>query len=68
MNQISLLKSKINSLESEINRTRTTFTLTSPKNETMQTDVFSNRIDPELLSEEETLSVLLSLLGRVSKS
>ncbi|CAK87273.1 unnamed protein product (macronuclear) [Paramecium tetraurelia] len=68
MNQISLLKSKINCLESEINRTRTTFTLTSPKNDTMQTDVFSNRIDPELLSEEETLTVLFSLLGRVSKS
>ncbi|CAD8100428.1 unnamed protein product [Paramecium sonneborni] len=68
MNQISLLKSKITNLETEINRTRTTFTLTSPKNDTMQTEVFSNRIDPELLSEEETLTILLNLLGRVSKS
>ncbi|CAD8106909.1 unnamed protein product [Paramecium sonneborni] len=67
-NQISFLKSKINNLETEINRTRTTFTLTSPKNDTIINDVFSNRIDPELLSEEETLTFLLNLLGRVSKS
>jgi len=62
------LKSKICNLESEINRTRTTLTLASPKNETMQSEMLSNRVDPELLSEEDTLSMLLNLLSRVSRS
>lgn len=30
--------------------------------------MLSNRVDPELLSEEETLSMLLNLLSRVSRS
>ncbi|CAD8050430.1 unnamed protein product [Paramecium sonneborni] len=68
IHQITELKSKINNLESEINKTKTTFTLTSPKNETMQTGIYTSRIDPELLSEDETLNMLLNLLSRVSKS
>ncbi|CAD8133682.1 unnamed protein product [Paramecium octaurelia] len=66
--QITQLKSKINSLQSEINKTRTNLTLTSPTNETIQTGILTNRIDPELLSEDDTLNMLLCLLSRVSKS
>ncbi|CAD8144812.1 unnamed protein product [Paramecium pentaurelia] len=68
---ITELKSKIQNLESEINKTRATFTLFSPKNETFQSDSQSYKnktFDPELLSEDETLTILLSLLNRVSKS
>ncbi|CAD8059817.1 unnamed protein product [Paramecium sonneborni] len=68
---ITELKSKIQNLESEINKTRTTFTLFSPKNETFQSDSQSLKnqtFNPELLSEEDTLTILLSLLNRVSKS
>ncbi|CAD8144917.1 unnamed protein product [Paramecium octaurelia] len=68
---ITELKSKIQILESEINKTRATFTLFSPKNETFQSDTYSLKnktFDPELLSEDETLGMLLSLLNRVSKS
>ncbi|CAD8056843.1 unnamed protein product [Paramecium sonneborni] len=68
---ITELKSKIQNLESEINKTRATFTLFSPKNETFQSDSQSLKnktFDPELLSEEETLTMLLTLLNRVSKS
>ncbi|CAD8043286.1 unnamed protein product [Paramecium primaurelia] len=69
--QIIQLYSQIKNLESEINKTRTTFSFFSPKNETLEYKdlLIKNRtFYPELLSEQETVSTLFNLLNRISKS